>query len=170
MQESPFLHGRDDVFYKLKNIPFLDALGTDHVWQVLSFSKLRVYENGEMITEEEVPDTWLYLLVSGEVTISKRGRELLRLHHAGEAFGEISFLDGSVRSATVTATGRTVCLAINADMISRIPLQYRASCFATLYRMLAEIIAQRLRRTSSELHYVIAENRDLKHQLANLQP
>lgn len=64
-----------------------------------------------IITEGEVGDE-LYIVVSGEVTITKSGAELARLGERA-VFGELAALDPEPRNATVQATVPTQVLALS---------------------------------------------------------
>jgi CRP-like cAMP-binding protein len=62
----------------------------------------RTYAAGETIAEEGEAGRTFFVIESGNVTVSIRGREVGRLG-PGEAFGEMALIDKSARSATVKA-------------------------------------------------------------------
>ena len=51
MKESDYLHGRTDLVKKLQDFPFLQNLDADHLLNILQLSKLRTYDEGEVITK-----------------------------------------------------------------------------------------------------------------------
>jgi len=64
------------------------------------------YTGGQVIFEEGSSGDWVYVILSGAVEISKRIRGkkfVLEVLKAGEVFGELSFLGGIKRTATVRA-------------------------------------------------------------------
>lgn len=152
MQESPYLEGRGFLVDKLLRLPFLGSLSEKYIKQILRLSKIRTFEHGEIITPEGAYDTWVYILFSGAVRIVKRGKEIARIEEIGGAFGELAAIDGKARSASVEAIGDTVCLAIDASFMNEAtePLE-QALFVSVLYRLFAEVIAQRLRDSNVEL-------------------
>lgn len=151
MKESEYLHGRTDLVKKLQDFPFLKNLNSSHLLDMLQLSKLRSYDEGEVITAEGVYDSWIYVLVYGEVIVTKAGSELARFNDSGDTFGELAVLDGEARSATVSATIKTKCLAIDASFLDRLPIEEQSAFYSIFYRMLAEILSKRLRETGAEL-------------------
>jgi CRP-like cAMP-binding protein len=72
---------------------------------------LRQYSAGETIVREHDPGETAYIIESGRVEITKEvgsGRMHLAFLGAGEVFAEMSLVDDSPRSATVTAVEPTV--------------------------------------------------------------
>lgn len=166
MKESEYLHGRADLVHKLQNFPILKNINASQLLDMLQLSKIRTYDAGEKITEEGVYDSWIYVLVYGEIVVEKGGNELARLNESGETFGELAVLDGEARSATVRATITTKCLAIDASFLDNLPLEEQSAFYSIFYRMLAEILSKRLRDTGQELAQCKDELRALKQQYA----
>ncbi len=145
MQESPYLEGREDLIDKFQRLPFLENLDPKYVEKVLKLSKLRKYTPGEVITAEGTYDSWVYILLGGAVRVVKHGQEIARLNQLGESFGELAVIDGQRRSASVEATEETLCLAIDAVFFDRSQDSHeRTVFFSVFYRIVAEILAQRL--------------------------
>ena len=151
MKESEYLNGRDDLISKLRSFPFMQHMDTSHLMDMLQLSKLRTYDAGEVITKEGIYDSWIYVLVYGEVKVTKGGSELARFGESGDTFGELAVLDGEARSATVSATINTKCLAIDASFMDSLPPEEQSAFYSIFYRMLAEILSKRLRETGEEL-------------------
>jgi CRP-like cAMP-binding protein len=152
MQESPYLEGNEFLLEKLRKLPFLGSLGEKYIRHILCLSKLRTFDSGETITKERSFDNWVYILFSGAAKIVKNGKEIATIDQIGSTFGEISAVDGQARSASVEAVGRTVCLAIDTSFMNETtePLE-QALFVSVLYKLFAEVIAQRLRTTNEEL-------------------
>ena len=163
MHESPYLDGNEFLLEKLQRLPFLGSVGEKYIKQILCLSKLRTFDDGEIVTKERSFDSWVYILFSGAVKIVKNGKEIARIDQIGNTFGEISAVDGKARSASVEAIGPTVCLAIDASFMneSAEPLE-QAVFVSVLYKLFAEVIAQRLRTTNEELVAVRSELERLK--------
>ena len=151
MKESDYLYGREDLVTKLHAFPFLKNMDTSHLLDMMQLSKIRTYETNEVITKEGIYDSWIYILVYGEVVITKSGAELARFNESGDTFGELAVLDGEARSATVTASIHTKCLAIDASFMDSLPPDEQSAFYSIFYRMVAEILSKRLRETGQEL-------------------
>lgn len=59
--------------------------------------------SGTVIVREGHSDRYLYVLLEGSAEVTRGGRKRDSIG-AGEFFGELAFLDGGPRTATVTAT------------------------------------------------------------------
>ena len=163
MQESPYLEGNGFLVEKLQRLPFLGSVSEKYIHDILRHSKIRKFDDGETITEEKSYDSWVYILFSGAVRIKKHGKEIARFDEVGNMFGELSAIDGKARSASVEATGPTVCLAIDTSFMNETaePLE-QALFVSVLYKLFAEVIAQHLRATNEELVRVRSELEALK--------
>ena len=150
MIESDYLKDNKEIVEKLKQIPTLKSF-EDDLGGALELSKIRKYEPGEVIIEEESYDNWIYFLLSGKVRIVKQGKELNVLSRRGDVFGEMGIIDGSPRSASVFAIDETVCLATDSSYIDRLSGNDRIAFGYILFRVFAEILASRLRLTSQDL-------------------
>jgi CRP/FNR family transcriptional regulator, cyclic AMP receptor protein len=149
--ESEYLKDSEKFIEKLRQIPTLTSFDEKNLKGLLSLSKIRQYEPGEYILEEGSYDTWIYFLVSGKVQVSKKGKDLSVLKRTGDIFGEMGVIDGSARSASVRTLEKTVCLATDASYADRLTGEDKFSFCYILFRVFAEILANRLRATSEEL-------------------
>jgi uncharacterized protein (TIGR02266 family) len=68
------------------------------------------YKDGQIIFKEGSSGDWVYIVLSGEVEISKiigGKKSVVAILKAGELLGELSFLGGIKRTATAQALGET---------------------------------------------------------------
>lgn len=151
MQESAYLEGREDLLASMKRMPAFTRLTDQHLKTILSLSKVRKYDKGEVILEEGTVDSWMYFIIQGSVRVEKTGKKIGEIHESGAVFGEMGVLGGCERSASVRAHADTMCLAVDASFLDRMDEKERAQCFSVLYRMFVEILAERLRTTSQQL-------------------
>lgn len=155
MIESKYLKDNVQNIQRLMAIPGLKDFETRNLSKLLRLSKIREYEDGEVIIREGDNDPWLYFLLSGQVRISKRGVEIGQLNDVGEIFGEMRIVDSMARSATVTAIGPTVCLCVDTSAKGRLSTtdehDERLDFLLLLYRIFAEYMSIRLRTTNDEL-------------------
>jgi len=114
-------------------------------------SKLRMYKSGETIISEGSIDHWMYFIIYGRVKITKGNKEVAVLKRRGDVFGEMRFIDSAPRFASVRAEGETVCLAVDTDHIEHMAGAEKITFHYVLYRIISEILAERLRHATREL-------------------
>jgi serine/threonine protein kinase len=137
-------------FAMLRQLPVLEPFTDDEVHEFLDAGDWVRFRVGQAVIEEEADDDAFYLLVSGRVSAS-RGGVVLGDIQEGECFGEISYVIGESRLATVTATKPSTALRIEE------PITDWASFTAQLklHKVLQRVLATRL----SVLSRRIAESR-----------
>ena len=151
MKETSYLEGKSEYLDKLKSIPGLATFKDENLSKMLALSKLRRYDPKETIIAEGMYDSWIYFLLSGEVRVVKEGKELSRMKCYGDLFGEMSFADGSYRSASVISVAPTLCLAMDGSVVERVDKAKRDAFFAVLYQFLNNVLSERLRTMSEEV-------------------
>ncbi|BBD09045.1 cyclic nucleotide-binding domain-containing protein [Desulfovibrio ferrophilus] len=151
MQESAYLEGHEEYLANLRRMPLFHSMEDDQLRAVLSLSKLRKYDKGETIINEGAFDSWMYFIISGRVRVEKAGRKIGEICGSGSVFGEMGVLSEQERSATVRAHTDAMCLAVDASFLERLDEKDRNACYTVLYRMFVDILAERLRETTTEL-------------------
>ena len=114
---------------------------------------LRARAGQALITEGDVGD-WMLLLLDGTVDVTKRSDsgEVSRLAviKQGAAVGEMSMLDAAPRYATCTALEDVQAGVLSRAVIARL-IQDHPAIGAKLLVKLTQLLAQRLRNTSTQL-------------------
>jgi CRP/FNR family transcriptional regulator, cyclic AMP receptor protein len=157
MIESKYLKDNVQNIQRLLAIPGLKDFETRNLAKLLRLSKIREYEDGELIIREGEEDPWLYFLLSGRIKIKKNDVEIARIDKVGEIFGEMRIVDFQNRSASVFADGRTICLGVDTSAKGRLATatveerDARLDFLLLLYRIFAEYMSIRLRATNDEL-------------------
>ncbi len=165
MKETPYLKKKADLLQQLKTIPAFKSFEDTNLLTMLSLSKLRQYEPGETILEEGAFDCWMYFLLSGEVQVLKGSREVNTLRRYGDMFGEMAAIDGQARSATIIAKSPAMCLALDGSVMDRIDEDQKIAYYAILYKFIAEVLAERLRRATEEISRLKTELGDYQDLL-----
>ncbi len=169
MLESKYLKDNIENIQKLLAIPALKNFETRSLQKLLRLSKIREYEDGELIIEEGDQDPWLYFLLAGKIRVSKEGLTINTISKKGEIFGEMRIVDSMKRSASVSAIGKTICLAVDTSAKNRISdqdtLDEKLDFLLLLYRIFAEYMSIRLRLTNEEL---ITSKKKIKRLLAKI--
>jgi CRP/FNR family transcriptional regulator, cyclic AMP receptor protein len=151
VQESKYLKATIENVQKLLAIPVLHEFETRDLEELLKRSKIRKFSAGEQIIKEGDFDSLLYFLLSGTVRIAKGRVELAVLKRSGDIFGEMGMLAHTDRSASAYAVSEVVCLTTDATQINTLSGNDRVAFSYLIYRVFAEILAERLRVTSMEL-------------------
>ena len=102
----------------LRRVPFLEELSEEQLMQLSHLVKeLRVLEDSYVIREFRAADA-MYILVSGQVQVLKKGavdETLLQTKGAGEVIGEMALLTGSRRIASIKSVTPCVLLQIDRE-------------------------------------------------------
>ena len=151
MEESNYLIDKNGLYDRFRKFPFLSSIDEKHLGSMLRLSKMRKYYADEVITREGEYDSFMYIIITGQVRIMKQGERIARLRRQGDTFGELAIIDGETRSASVIADVDSILLAIDVSFIDRLGPEERDEFCAVFYKYLAEILAKRLRETDKDL-------------------
>lgn len=112
---------------------------------IASLAEVVHLEDGEMVFEQGDPGDAFYMVVRGNVRITRGSTELAVLG-AREGFGEMAILDQEARSATATAAEASTLLRIDRDSFDRL-IEQNPSVARGIYR----VLTQRLRNTLAQV-------------------
>ncbi len=170
MKETLFVAKQEtSMMATLRKVSFFKKLEERHIQDVLKMSRLRQFDAGETIIPEGVYDTYVYVLLGGEVEVHKKGATISIMNKIGDIFGELAIINDEPRSASISARTSTTCLAIDAAFLDSLMSRVQDTIYAVVYKIFAEIVANRLRVTSRELTVAREENRELRLKLEKLQ-
>ena len=93
-----------EKFAAARRLPFFKRFSDVELWEAVRNSSWRNHGEGEELIREGTEDHHLYILASGLLKVTQKGK-LLNAVSAGECVGEMAYArrDGNIRSATVTA-------------------------------------------------------------------
>ena len=152
MKESKYLKEDLRNIQRLLDIPSLKNFETKSLTKLLRLSKIREYEEREVIIQEGDVDPYLYFLLKGKVKIIKDGVQIASIEEPGEIFGEMRIISSASRSASIYAVEKTLCLAVDTTAKERLSSQEEINEFLLLlYRVFAEFASIRLRLANEEL-------------------
>ncbi len=170
MIESKYLKDNMQNIQRLLDIPALKHFEIKNLAKLLRLSKIREYNDGEVIIQEGDRDPWLYFLLKGKVVIKKEDFDIVRIDKKGEIFGEMRVIDSLSRSASVYADGKTVCLAVDTSAQEKLSSDEKKLDFLLLlYRIFAEYMSIRLRLTNDELVAAKQEAREARKEIEQLK-
>ncbi|WP_457577376.1 DUF4388 domain-containing protein [Desulfomarina sp.] len=131
------------IFSKIGASPFLKALPTDQIEEILAhFREITLMEGAVLIRKGE-QNFNLYLIVEGEFQVEDEA-VVLGVLKTGELCGEMSYLGADVAVSTVRAVKKSKVLAIEGDVFGRL-LGNNGSVQA----FVAKLLAGRLRKSNA---------------------
>jgi GNAT superfamily N-acetyltransferase len=150
MNEERFWHFLTARLHQTPNvgIPLLAGLGYEEAKRFLSLATVIVCNDGDAIVKTGETGREMYVVLSGEVTVSAAGGDqvMARLGR-GAVFGEMALLSAEPRAADVTAHGTTELLVLSEEFLhhtmSMVPEVSAKVLFA-----LSLILCQRLRKAN----------------------
>ena len=147
----------------LRDVPFLESFSEEHLNDVLHSSAIVECDPGDIIIEEGEEASRIFILLAGEVDVTKNGDTLATMSSIGDIFGELAALEDETRSASVIARSKAFCLAVDQRFLEHMkPKDENPAFYAALYEFIAKLTAKRLKATSETLSRVDKELRELK--------
>lgn len=134
---------------ELRRISFFADLATEDLEQLCQMARTVSVDSGELVFEEGSPGDALYVILDGELEVTKRqdGQTVvLALRRAGELVGEMSLLEQAPRSASVRALRESRLL-----VVSQAAFQTLLSCSPSAHLTILRTVTSRLRSTESML-------------------
>ena len=155
----------------LKKLPLFSVFSPEELRRILysgQFLHLEKYEPHEIIIEEDTEGKWIYVLLQGAVKVSKKGVDICSLKGQGEVIGEIAPLKDGVRSATVVALEKTVCLAMNIAVIEHMTTEEKQQYLHKIRHFFAPMMEERMRMTQQVLR-IVTEIKEKEEGIKQLQ-
>jgi CRP-like cAMP-binding protein len=136
-----------------------EGLSPEHLQKIGALARERVYRYNEMIFEEGAPGDAFYVLLQGNVRISKRiagvGEEALAILEPGACFGEMALIDSFPRSADARAHTDCVVGVIAKDDLQQLLYVDRDLAYYLLWRFV-QVLCARLRETNDKIKVFFA--------------
>jgi serine/threonine protein kinase len=131
-----------EKFGASRRLKFFQRFTDVELWEVVRTSRWRLYSAGEPLMKEGEPDEHVYIVASGMIKVTQRGK-LLNAVQAGECVGEMAYArrDGKARSATVTAIEPSWAMRIKAGDIDTMSEPCRARFNEAFLAIMAERLA-----------------------------
>ncbi|HEX7029918.1 MAG TPA: serine/threonine-protein kinase [Gammaproteobacteria bacterium] len=133
-------------FNMVRRLSFFREFSYPEVWEVLNASKWETYDTGDSIVVEGEIDESFFIIVSGEVVVTKGGKSLGKLQE-GDCFGEMGYLNKTERTATVTSEKGVAVMRVNSTLIE----QASMACQLRFHKVFLRTLIERLTRTSERV-------------------
>ncbi len=151
MEESPYLKAHEALRQKFETLPLHGSLEMADQRLVLNASRIQRFDAGELIMEAGQSERNVCVLLSGAVEVVNGGDGQNRLQRVGDIFGELCLVGKDAPAMTVKALQSVECLVIDSSKVGDIEVSCRDSFQAVIYRVFAELLAERLRATNDEV-------------------
>lgn len=146
----------------LKRSDIFSGLTDEQLVRVLDLARPQVFGEGQVILEEDQPGTSCYFITAGRVDIEVRapfpgrGPQKIATVKAGETFGELSLVDGSLRSASARAIEPTEVLAFDSAALQAL-MEEDARIGYRIMRNIAQVVTARLRSMNMKLRNALTD-------------
>ncbi len=107
----------------------------------------KTFASGETLFLQGDHSQDMYILISGRLEVYKGDKKIAELVDPGTTAGELSFLFGSIRTATIKALNNVEAMMIPADQIKNVLRKYPSIAHEMTLRL-----ARRLEETTKIMH------------------
>jgi len=149
------------------DIPFVMSLPAKYLKHVLASSRIREYDPGETLITEGETDPWVYMLLSGKLSVRKDGESVTVLDSVGEVIGELAAVGTGKRSASVVAESKVICLAVDWSFVDTLDEKEKHACCLVIYRLFVNILSERVKKTTQQLARVENELKELRRRTSS---
>ena len=148
-----------NVVELLRNVAIFRDLDSGELARVSEVCREQTFASGEYVFREGEAGNRLYLIVEGEVRISRQvpgsGEEALAVLKPGALFGEMAVFDRSERSTDAISHGGTKVITISRSDFE-ILLDFNRDIAYKVLWAVVRLLSQRLRSTNDSLKSFLA--------------
>jgi serine/threonine protein kinase len=138
------------LYRMLRSNAFLSSFPDASIWEVLNLGVPYHIREGGIFMRERTAGASFYILLDGEVSISRNGNEIARVK-AGETIGEMIYLNPSppMRTATATAVTELMVLKIKCASLRNANESLQGHFDRAFIRLLVDRLANATRRLAT---------------------
>ena len=138
---------------EIKIIPLFDSLNFQDLESFAQVIEIRIYEEGELIFNENKGGSSLYIIYSGKVEINRiiqgEKKQTLTILKPPEFFGSLSFMDRKPHSATAVAEEAAKIFILKRDDFNSLMEKHPSACYTIVHRI-AQSIASLVREMDQQ--------------------
>jgi eukaryotic-like serine/threonine-protein kinase len=144
-----------EKFNALRQLSFFKNFADVELWEVLRVTTWNKHDPGHVLIKEGDVGKSFFILVAGEVKITKQGK-LLNVLRSGDCFGEMAYLGKKQfqRTASVTSSTDITVIEIKAESLA----QASELCRHHFNGAFLEILVDRLSMANTRLSQLLAAN------------
>ncbi|MCF8063138.1 MAG: protein kinase [Deltaproteobacteria bacterium] len=110
----------EDVVDYVHSVSFFEGFERGQVKRILQAGSIIKFPGGRVMVAEGDIDDSFFIILSGRAAVRKNGRTIAVIGR-GECFGEMSYLSGEARAATVAADTDCILMKISATLLDKSP-------------------------------------------------
>ena len=143
-----------EKFSTLRGLQFFRQFNDVDMWQVLRIAEWVRHAPGDMIIREGEFGTAFFVLVAGEVKVTKQGK-ILNILRSGECFGEMSYVGSSKlpRTASVTAADAVTVVKVSPDALAHAT----ETCSHAFDKAFLDLLVSRLEAANTRLSSLLLD-------------
>ncbi|HBP17163.1 MAG TPA: hypothetical protein DEA08_05120 [Planctomycetes bacterium] len=147
----------------LKHSKVFDALSDEQLDRVVALGQVESFPEGAVIVEEDKAGKSCYFLIQGRVDIEIRSPfggsdkvQKIATIKRGEMFGELSLVDGFLRSASARAAEAVELLAFENEQLEAL-MEDDPRIGYQIMRNVANVLSSRIRTTNMKLRNTLSD-------------
>lgn len=156
-QNPPGREGSLDVVEALSRIHLFDGIARAGLEKIAAIAREESYRLGDIVFREGDAGGQLYLILDGQVRISREvqgmGEEALAVLGPGDAFGEMALIDEFPRSADARVHQRCRLLVISKEAMEDLLFLEKDLAYEILWNFV-KILSARLRETNDKMTFL----------------
>ena len=133
-------------FTAARELDFFREFPDREIWEIINASTWQEIPAGQRIILEGEIDKSFYIIVSGSVKVTKGAKHIEDLHE-GDCFGEMGFISGKQRSASIRANKDVTLMRVRAPLIERTSL----NCQLRFHKLFLHTLIERLSRATEKI-------------------
>lgn len=116
VQNTPKESLDSELLNYIQALPFFHNFTESQINEILSVTDvIKVERNKTIIQEGEIDDPF-YILISGQVVVRK-GKKVVTTLEKGQCFGEMAYLTGEARNATIATKNECILLKFSSTLL-----------------------------------------------------
>jgi len=119
LKDTPKEVHDSELLSYIHDLPFFNNFTESQIDEMLSASNLIKVEPEKTIIEEGEIDDSFYILISGQVIVRKGSKDVAVLEK-GQCFGEMAYLTGEARSATIITKDECIILKFSSTLLNKL--------------------------------------------------
>jgi len=143
LKDTPMESRDRELLNYIQDLPFFNNFTESQMNKILSASNLIKVERDKTIIEEGEIDDSFYILISGYVMVQKGSKDVAVLEK-GQCFGEMAYLTGEARSATIITKNDCILLKFSSTLLNRLS----ESIQLLFYKNFTQTIIRRLTKNT----------------------
>jgi len=163
--DPDFLREDQEILEYLKRSRLFSHLPKRILEQLLPLSHLEDYPSGSEILIEGAPNTKVFFLIRGAVSVYVGGNKISELRRKGDIFGEMSIISNKPCSASIIAKTPLRLFSIKAKHIGEYTDIETSELDNVLYRIFAMILTEKLSLTNKKAQQYETTHKDLLREI-----